>query len=331
MNSKILSISVAAYNVEQYLRKTLDSLLLDDAHMEKLEVIVVNDGSKDSTQMIAEEYAGKYPDTVRVIAKENGGYGSTINASLAEAQGKYFKLLDGDDWFDTEALAGLIDFLEETTADLVVSPYYAVTSKQDEVEHHPEIPNTVSNIADVAIEKSNFQMHGIVVRTEALRALGQPIAKHCFYTDLEYLFYCLAASDTVVRYDRSVYCYRLGLNGQSVSKEGIQKHYKDHLVVTERICSYYEQHNPTFSGGKKELIDHTVTYSIYGAFNFCMVLPDSGKHKKELKAFDERLKEQYPQAYQRGFNSKIVRMVRRFSFRCYWAFCAYMKMKFGRW
>ena len=98
---KILSVSIASYNVEKILSQTLDSCLVPEI-MDKLEVIVVNDGSKDGTAAVAEEYVKKAPETFVLINKENGGYGSTVNAGIQAATGKYFRLLDGDDWFDKQ-------------------------------------------------------------------------------------------------------------------------------------------------------------------------------------------------------------------------------------
>ena len=106
---KILSVSIASYNVEKFIRKALDSCCIPEI-MDRLEVIVVNDGSTDSTLEIAREYETKYPETFRVIDKINGGYGSTVNASIRVAAGRYFRLLDGDDWFDRD---GLVKFIEE--------------------------------------------------------------------------------------------------------------------------------------------------------------------------------------------------------------------------
>ena len=100
---KLLTISIAAYNVEKFIKKTLDSLIVDS---DELEVLIVNDGSKDETLKIAKEYEIKYPNIFRAIDKENGGYGSTINTGIIEATGKFFKQLDGDDWFETESIAG---------------------------------------------------------------------------------------------------------------------------------------------------------------------------------------------------------------------------------
>lgn len=330
MYSKTLSISIAAYNVEQFLRKTLDSLILDDDHMSELEVIVVNDGSKDGTQLIAEEYVQNYPETFCLINKPNGGYGSTINASLAQAKGRYYKLLDGDDWYDSDALCGLLDYLKNTHADLVISPYYTVNVKATEVPHHSEIPEQTIALESLHLKDNGFQMHGITVKTETIRQLNHSIATHCFYTDLEYIFYCIVASRTISRYNRGVYYYRLGVNGQSVSREGIQKHYKEHLTVTERICQCYENECQELVGRKKDIVDNEVTIAIYGVFNSYMVLYDSRKHRQELKHFDEYIKKQYPKAYQQGYYSSVVKTVRKLGFRFYGLLCAYMKFKLGR-
>ena len=330
MARKILTVSIAAYNVSKYIRKALDSLILNPYYMEKLEVIIVNDGSTDDTLMIAKEYAGLYPDTFRIIDKENGGYGSTINTSLKEAKGKYYKLLDGDDWYDKDGLSGLIDFLDMTEADLVINPYVMVKPDEKVVPHHPEIPPVMTDIESLSLHDKLFQMHGITVKTDVLRSFNHPIVKHRFYTDIEYVFYCLASSKTIMRYDRPVYYYRLDINGQSVSLAGIRKHYKDHPVVTGRICRSYENECQGFKGTKKEIIDYAVTFSIYGVFNNYMLLKNAGRHKRALMAFDRRLKEKYPKAYVAGNDSNVVRVTRRLNFRLYFLLCAYIKVKFIR-
>lgn len=97
MMEKILTVSVAAYNVEKTIARTLDSCCADGVR-EQLEVIIVNDGSKDGTVDVVRSYCKRYPDTFKLIDKENGGYGSTLNCSIRAATGKYFKPLDGDDW-----------------------------------------------------------------------------------------------------------------------------------------------------------------------------------------------------------------------------------------
>ena len=122
---KILSVSIASYNVEKFIRKALDSCCIPEI-MDRLEVLVVNDGSTDSTLQIAREYEEKYPQTFRVIDKKNGGYGSTVNASIKAAKGKYFRLLDGDDWFDRDGLVRFIEELSEAQEDMIVARFKRV-------------------------------------------------------------------------------------------------------------------------------------------------------------------------------------------------------------
>ena len=97
--SKILTIVVPSFNMEALLRKGLQSLLIEK-NPQRLEVIVVNDGSTDQTLAIAKEFHSRFPQTFTFIDKENGNYGSCINAGLKIAQGKYIKILDADDYVD---------------------------------------------------------------------------------------------------------------------------------------------------------------------------------------------------------------------------------------
>ena len=100
MDEKILTVTIPSYNVEAYLEDCLESFVNSEV-MDDIEVLIVNDGSSDNTVKIAQRYVDKYENTFRLINKENGGHGSTINTGVREAKGKYFKVVDGDDWVDT--------------------------------------------------------------------------------------------------------------------------------------------------------------------------------------------------------------------------------------
>ena len=104
MDEKILTVTVPSYNVQAYLEDCLESFVNSEV-MDDIEVLIVNDGSSDDTATIAERYVSKYENTFRLINKENGGHGSTINTGAREARGKYFKVVDGDDWVDTILLS----------------------------------------------------------------------------------------------------------------------------------------------------------------------------------------------------------------------------------
>ena len=128
---KIISFIIPSYNVEQYLEKCLSSFLNPQA-IEQMEVIIVDDGSKDRTARIAGDYVKQYPELFRLISKENGGHGSAINAGTAAAVGRYLKVIDADDWVVTENLKELVDKLAVCTADVVLNPYHQVDMKTGE-------------------------------------------------------------------------------------------------------------------------------------------------------------------------------------------------------
>lgn len=297
---KILTISIAAYNVEDYLDNTLDSLVTDSETMDKLEIIVVDDGSKDNTKNIANKYAEKYPNTFKVISKENGGYGSTINASLEIATGRYFKQLDGDDWYDKEALKKFIKYLQEVNSDIVITPYVVVDVEKNtqEVEWmFEELPKSESSIESVEYPKL-IRMHEIAIKTSIIKDNDIFITPKCFYTDTEYVNKPLYYAKTISCFDKPIYYYRLGVEGQSVSNAGYIKHYEDleyerHMMYELYIKALNEIEG--FKGSKKESLYLKQVRNITDTSYYVCHLIDSDFKKKliqkekELKSLSDRL------------------------------------------
>ena len=107
---KLLSVTVPCYNSQEYMRNCVDSLLVGG---ELVEILIVDDGSKDDTGRIADEYAAKYPNIVKAIHQENGGHGEAVNTGIKNATGLYFKVVDSDDWVNAEAYHAILDKLQE--------------------------------------------------------------------------------------------------------------------------------------------------------------------------------------------------------------------------
>ncbi len=226
--SRILTVSIASYNVEKFLENTLSSLCIDSV-LDDVEVIIVNDGSKDSTPEIAQRYVEKYPGTFILINKENGGYGSTINASLASATGKYYKLLDGDDWFLSENLPPFIEKLKKTDSDIIYTPFYFVeepemTKRLEKFSFEPGVVLPSSAIYALS-------MHATAVRTDVIKNRIK-ITEHCFYTDFEFCLKSIALSSTFTYFNLPLYCYRIGQGEQSVSMKGYIRHIDNHEYMT---------------------------------------------------------------------------------------------------
>lgn len=180
---KILSISIAAYNVEKFLKDTLNSLISPEI-MDDIEVLIVDDGSKDSTAAIGKEFEEKYPGSFKVISKPNGGYGSTINAAMDVATGKYFKTLDGDDWYDTENLIKFIKELKNIDTDLVVTPFtmvHEVTGEKEIVRYEQSFNKAAVDFDQLPKEMHpNIRMHAIAYKTKLLQDNHIRIGEHCF-------------------------------------------------------------------------------------------------------------------------------------------------------
>lgn len=301
--NKILSVSIAAYNVEEYIRETLESFMpvIDD---ERLEVLIINDGSSDSTKTICEEFERRYPSIFRVITKENGGWGSTLNRGINEAQGKYFKELDGDDYFVGKNLSDFIDYLQYCNADLVYTPYLEFDSKSGKVLHkrfydNDEIKNDIIIKFDDVANQLPFTMHSCTFRTELLKNNNVKVLEKCFYTDKEFILRSSMYTKTIVFLDLDIYCYRVSRDGQSMSSQGLAKHYNDLIRTTKVYLSLIESEK--LSNNVKNLFFNQIKNTIkmtYLAF-YCMGATKENKEK--LRSYDKWLKNEYPNFYKIDF------------------------------
>lgn len=241
MSKKLLSLAVPTYNMEAYLRQCLDSVTREDVP-DTLEVIVVNDGSKDSSLEIARSYEQKRPDIVRVIDKANGHYGSCINAGMDAATGKFFRPLDADDWFDTDSLIGLLKSLESVEADLVLTPYV------EEFPDHSRVVDLKSVQAWARLPKMSMvsvlgecsdmvKMHSMAYNLEFLRKQGLRMQEGICYTDTEYFLLPLNQIMDFVYLPYVLYHYRLDRPGQTVNMEAFKKCNHHLALVLKKVLA----------------------------------------------------------------------------------------------
>ncbi|WP_290744701.1 glycosyltransferase family 2 protein [Fibrobacter sp. UBA4309] len=214
---KSLTIIIPTYNMERYLEKCLSSLVADEKTMESLEALVVIDGATDGSEAIAQKFQAQHPETFRVISKENGNYGSCINRGLQEASGKYVKILDADDSFDTASLEKLVDFLGRTDVDLVITDYRKV-GEDGNVLDTPHFYTTAGkDLAFSAIKpKLSMEMHMVTYKTENLRHIGYRQTEKVSYTDQEWIFAPMISVSTLQYLDIVLYNYLWGREGQTM-------------------------------------------------------------------------------------------------------------------
>lgn len=319
---KLLTITVPSYNVEKFLNQTLESFV-DERILDVLEVLIVDDGSKDKTAAIGKEYEQRYPQCFRLISKENGGHGSTINRGIEEARGKYFKVVDGDDWVDTEGLVTLIERLKTCSADYVFTNYYEVndTTGEKRIVEFPGICKEKEVSFSEIAKETKISMHALVIKTSILKEHKIRLDEHCFYVDVEYILYPVPYVETVIYYDIIVYMYRLAQITQSVSMQGYQKHIQNHIDVIYHTIAYINEYRKKESCEqlKVDYMSNRIAEMIHTQVDIFTSYPAENKEIQEkFREFDGIIKSESSDIYHRaGEYSGMLRMLRRTGFRFY--------------
>lgn len=326
---KILTISVAAYNSEKWIDKCLNSFIVPEI-IKDIEVLVINDGSTDRTRLIVQKYISKYPDTFFLIDKENGGHGSTINTSIKAARGRYFKIVDSDDWVEKEGIIALVNKLKNIEVDAVISPYYIV----DETYSSKTLMNSISELdrkyinrivyIDQLNVKWNLSMHALTFRTEMLQSNFTKIDEKCFYVDLEYISFYISYVKTTFIMGKPVYNYLVGTNEQSINMSNMVKRRKEHLHVCRRLLNHYR-----ISDHNTDIIYDIVENCVMNEYRILFEITDYKESKKEIIEFENILKEIGSDIYDliivNGLKEKketamIVWILRKLHFQGYYIF-----------
>ena len=248
---KLLSITVPCYNSQDYLEKCVESLLKGGSDVE---ILLVNDGSTDRTREIAEDYAKKYPDMVRVINKENGGHGSAVNAGIEHAQGLYFKVVDSDDWVKEEAYKEIMNTLRELaggsqTLDMLISNfvYEKTGAKRCKVMQyrHAFPKGRIFGWNEMRhLRKGHYiLMHSVIFRTRLLRECGLRLPEHTFYVDNLFVFEPLPYVKNIYYLDVNFYRYYIGREDQSVNEKIMISRVDQQLQVNRRMIDYMAEVN----------------------------------------------------------------------------------------
>ncbi len=243
---KLLSVAIPCYNSENYMKKCIESLLTGG---EDVEIIIVDDGSKDGTAEIADRYAAEYPTIVKVIHKENGGHGSAVNAGIDNAEGLYFKVVDSDDWVKKEAYLQVLDTLRELTReagalDMLICNY--VYEKEGEkkkkvIQYRHTLPvGRMFTWEDCRhFQKGHYiLMHSVIFRTKLLKDCGLRLPEHTFYVDNLYVFEPLPYVKNMYYLDVNFYRYYIGREGQSVNEEVMISRIDQQIKVNKLMIDY---------------------------------------------------------------------------------------------
>ena len=215
----ILTIVVPSYNVEKYLEQGIYTLI-NHPISHKIEVLIINDGSKDNTAKIGKKLEKLTKNgnnsIVKLIDKENGGHGSAINKGIELATGKYLKLMDGDDYFITSELEKLINYLENEDTDIILTNYiedFAINGIKRIKKLYEFMPPFIKHdLENMSYEGFGFTEWGPLLststyKTSMLKEANFKLDEKCFYVDMELNLLTYIHSKTVKYIPLNIYNY----------------------------------------------------------------------------------------------------------------------------
>lgn len=289
---KHLSIIIPSYNTEEFIDKNM-ATFLDERLFNDAEILLINDGSKDGTAKKAVFYEAKYSGYVRFIDKENGGHGSVINRGIKEATGKYFKVIDADDWVDTENLVSLVEKLKNTDVDLVLNPYIKIHQQTNETrlcsEFSLDIIGKDMNFEDFLNIGCGLALHSITIKTSILRDNCIRVTEKCFYEDFQYTLYPIPYIKSTLLLDFPVYYYLVGQKSQSVNAASGLKNMEMYIKVFSDAVGYLNGISGKLKPSIKAYMEKRMSTYLRSMYNIFLRNGSSKEIRKKMKEADNQV------------------------------------------
>lgn len=241
---KTITFAVPCYNSAAYMDNCIKSLLACDDGRNDIQIVIVDDGStKDDTPAKADAWQAEYPETILAVHQPNGGHGQAVNTGLSHAEGRYFKVVDSDDWLDADAMREVMRYLRRQcelrdATDLVIGNYV-----YEKVHENSRTVIRYKNVFPVEKEftwadvghfnpSQYLLMHSVIYRTELLRDMGLKLPQHTFYVDNIFVYVPLPHVKTMYYLDVDMYRYFIGREDQSVNESVMMGRIDQQLKIT---------------------------------------------------------------------------------------------------
>lgn len=307
---KYISFVVPCYNSEDYMEKCIDSLLIGK---DDVEIIIVDDGSTDKTGKIADRYQKKYPTIVKAIHQPNGGHGEGINTGLKHATGKYFKVVDSDDWVDKKAYKEILKKVKKIDADLIVMNYvYTYTDGRE--NQTINFSNVFKNNEAIGWDQIGrfkatqyLSLHSMMYKKSVLDEAKIKLPKHVFYEDNLFIYLPLPYTKSIYYLDVDFYQYFIGRADQSVQEPQLIKRSSHQVLVTKEICNKYDLDTIENKKLRKLMYRECVFVMTIGVIFSRLAYNEEGE-KQFLELWDS-IKESNPKLYKRMKHFTMASMV----------------------
>lgn len=318
---KLLSIAVPCYNSQDYMRNCIESLLPGG---ELVEILIVDDGSSDQTGIIADEYAERFPSIVRAIHQENAGHGGAVNTGMRNATGRYFKVVDSDDWVDLDSYMRILKAIrifveEESPVDLVVSNF--VYEKQGNIinmamRYRNALPEEQIITWDEVkrFRKGQYMlMHSVIFRMDVLKESGLKLPEHTFYVDNLFVYVPMQYVKTLYYIDADFYRYFIGRDDQSVNEAVMIRRIDQQIKVNRLMFEQVDLEKVDNVRKRRYMLNYLEIVTIVTS----IMLIRSGtienlKKKRELWQFIKTKNKNIYSHFLRGFLGVTVNLPGRF-------------------
>ena len=319
---KLLSVTVPCYNSQEYMEKAIESLLPGGP---EIEILIVDDGSKDGTAEIADRYMQQYPEIIRAIHQPNGGHGDAVMTGLKNATGLYYKVVDSDDWVDTEVLVRILNLLRELkdqAVDMLISNYIydkvGVKHKHTVSYGHVLPQNRVFGWEEIGRFKKGqyLLMHSVIYRTELLRESGLTLPKHTFYVDELYVYNPLPWVKKIWYLDADLYHYYIGREDQSVQEEILLKRIDQYLTVNRLLVSGVDPYTVASKKLRQYMLNFLEIITV--ASSALLTIPGTEESDRKKTELWDYIQKTNPKVYQELRHRLLGRII-------------HLPGKFGRW
>ena len=317
---KTLSFIIPSYNSAQFLDKCIGSFL-DPQVIDRLDIIIVNDGSTDDTPAVAQKFCDRYPGSIRLINQENKGHGGALNTGCAAAVGKYLKVIDADDWVETANLEYYLELLEGCDSDVVLTHHYTRDISTGEVKKWMSYPARTGQsytLAEIMADWKSFDrsltFHGITYKTDFYHRKGIQLSEHVFYEDHEFATFPCCHAESVTPMDLFLYDYRIGDVQQSVSNANqLRRVGHTETVLKRMIAEYTALDLPEGSGGREYVAMKAQGLLLSYLTTVMLVQKDKKLGRRMGEEMMERFRRELPRATLLADSQyKIFRMLNRF-------------------
>lgn len=334
MDSMVLSIIVPAYNVKKYILDLLDSIYNCGADEDKFELLIIDDGATDETIEVIKKSKYANYSNLRICMKENGGHGSCINYGVKILKGKYFRVIDGDDWINGDNFIQYLKTLEASNADLIIDSYSKFFVDTEKTETYSDIYNiaklksgSVDNLLPLLHDRY-LLMPMITIKTEEYRSINKLIDEKISYDDAEFNAICIAAANTYELCNFNIYQYRIGREGQSVDISVAVKKMDDRMQVVYYVMDIISNISISKADYLERYISKTATYCIMLSIR---AGKKSNKTYHDLMSFDNDIKKTNNNVYKYMenivLNGKKMHLFRKYKRVFYYALYLNEKIK----